>query len=290
MANLKGSDHDRQIYDALYRLEARGEGRTGEARNDALNHSHAVVEKRTMVLKDFSRYTTEKGLEGKLNQLMTRENVTEFLRARTDGLKSSSTEGYVSNFSALVKGLASKNITIPVAGSDRAKFFAELKNELGRTDHKNFEKGRYIAEDRAKEIISTINTRSSAIAELQYMHGFRASEAREIVNHSEKYLKENTIELVKGKGGQPYRVKEISNELKEKIERSTEIISKGKYYRDIEKVIEKNRAHDLRVTFSIDNYSNLRTKGMSDREAKKETTEEINHHRGSMTEYYQARG
>ena len=290
MANLKGSSHEKQIYDALYRLEARGTGRTGESRNDALNHSHAIVEKRAMALKDFSKYVTENGLKGKLNELMTRENVSEFLRERTNGLKTSTAESYISNFSALVKGLESKNISIPVAGSDRAQFFIELKNELGRTDHKSFEIGRYISEDRAREMIASVNERSSTIMQLQYTHGFRASEARNIVNNSEKFLNGNTIENVAGKGGQHYQSKEISNELKEKKERSTEHVSKDKYYRDVSKVLGKNRAHDLRLSYSIDKYAELREVGKSHSDAMKETSEEVNHHRESMTEYYQVRG
>lgn len=290
MANLKGSDHDRQIYDAMYRLEARGTGRTGEARNDALSHSHAIAEKREMALKDFSRYAEAKGLDGKLNELMTRENVSEFLRERTAGLKASSAENYVSNFSSLVKGLDSKNISIPIA-EERSAFFLEIKNELGaKADHKEFEKGRYINEERAREIINTINERSSAIAELQYSHGFRASEAREIVNNSDKYLNGNSIEGVRGKGGQTYQSKEISTELREKIERQTERVSRDQYYRDIGKVIGENRAHDLRLSYAIDRYAELRHEGKSHSEAMRETSEEINHHRESMTEYYQARG
>ena len=289
MANLKGSDHGRQIYDAMYRLEARGESRTGEAREDGLNHSHATAEKREMALNDFAKFAEENELVGKLNELMTPENISSFLQERTEGLKASTTEGYISNFSALVKGLESKNISIPVA-QDRERFFESMKDQLGRADSKNFETGRYIERDRAEQIIEKINERSSAIAELQYRHGFRASEARAIVNNSEKYLEGNRISGVAGKGGQRYAEKVISNELRDKIERAEGQVSRDQYYRDIEKVIENNRAHDLRLSYAVNHYQELRENGASHSESLRETSEELNHHRESMTEYYQSRG
>jgi hypothetical protein len=289
VANLKGSDHERQIYDAMYRLEARGTGRTGEARNDALSHSHAIVEKREMALKDFSRYATEKGLEGKLNTLLTPQNITDFLRDRVDGLKASTAEGYISNFSSLLKGLEAKNIEIPQF--DRVELFSGLKTALNaRTDHKSFETGRYISENKAFEIINSIAERSSPIAQLQYEHGFRAGEAREIVNNPEKYLQGNTVEHVRGKGGQEYAPKEITDSLREKIENVSERVTRDQYYRDVSKVIGNNRAHDLRLSYTINKYSELREEGKNHSEALKETSEQVNHHREQMTEYYQARG
>lgn len=288
MANLKGSNFERQIYDAIYRTEARGTPRVGEARNDGLNHSHAIVEKRLMVFRDFANFATENGLSGKLNNLMTYDNVTQFLTLRTENLKSSTAEGYIANFSAMVKGLHSKNISIQVAND--SVFFANLKDKLGRTDNTNFERGRYITETRSIKIIDLINARSHIAARLQYECGFRASEAIEISNNPEKYLFGQSLSGVAGKGGQHYNMKVISKDLANRLKNSAEHISRHQYYRDMKRVIGKNRAHDLRLSFAINFYSKLRDDGYSDWIALKKTSEEVNHHRGEMTLYYHARG
>lgn len=289
MANLKGGSFERQIYDALYRTEARGQSRTGEARRDGLNHSHAIVDKREAALKDFAKFASAHELEGKLNQLMTVENISNFLQDRTANLKPSTVEGYISNFSAMVKGLSSKNISIPVA-HERESFFQNQKDRLGRCDNKDYETGRYISPSQAVQIFDKVNQRSRAIVELQYSHGFRASEAIKIVNNPEKYINGNTISKVPGKGGQHYANKQISNELKYKILKAEEKISKDQYYRDINKVIGDSRPHDLRLSYAINHYQTLREGGTPHFKALKETSQELNHHRSSMTVYYQNRG
>jgi integrase len=50
-----------------------------------------------------------------------------------------------------------------------------------------------------------------------------------------------------------------------------------------------NRSHDFRVTYAKDLLENKLEQGISYQEALKEVSEEINHHRVEMTEYYLAR-
>lgn len=80
MANLKGSTFEKQIRDALIRLDARGTKRIGDARFDGLSHSHAVFEKRKQILEDFAQFLTIEGYSGKMNAFMGREIIVFFYK------------------------------------------------------------------------------------------------------------------------------------------------------------------------------------------------------------------
>jgi len=49
------------------------------------------------------------------------------------------------------------------------------------------------------------------------------------------------------------------------------------------------KLNDLRVTFAKNYYEELKEKGYSHKEALKETSRELNHHREAITLYYLAR-
>ena len=54
MGNLKGGSFDKQIRNALIRLDARGQGRYKT--DSRKTHSNALAKKREMYLKDFARF------------------------------------------------------------------------------------------------------------------------------------------------------------------------------------------------------------------------------------------
>ena len=86
MANLKGSTFEKQIKNALIRLDARGQKRYGTA--SRLTHSNALMKKREMYLKDFANYlSNNKGIqEGKLNNYFKEEYISDFLNERLSEL------------------------------------------------------------------------------------------------------------------------------------------------------------------------------------------------------------
>lgn len=287
MANLKGSSFAKQIRDALIRIDSRGIKRTDDARFDGLAHSHAVLEKRKQILKEFSRYLDAEGFFGKLNQLMTPEMIEKFLRERTETMALSSVENYIGNFSALVKGLRLKNITI--AEKTDYELFQRLKDQLGRPDPSIFQTGRYMDEDAVEGMLNRLPHRSRVVALIQYKLCFRASEALLIANSPEKYLFNLTLSGVKGKGGQVYPDKPIDAELAELI-RSALPINRSTYYRDQRKALQgTNRPHDLRLSHICDLYDSLRDAGESHEQSMTKASKASNHHRSSVTGGYQAR-
>lgn len=287
MANLKGSTFQKQTRDALIRLDARGMKRIGDARFDGLAHSNAVLEKRRQVLEDFSRFLASEGYSGKMNAFMTREIIDFFLQKRTAPMALSSIENYIANFSALVRGLRLKNITI--AETTDYEFFQRLKDQLGRPDSSIFQTGRYMDEDTVQTMLDRLPHRSKVVAIIQYKLCFRASEALLIANSPSKYLINLTITEVRGKGGQVYPNKPVDSELAELI-RSAIPISRSTYYRDQRKALHgMNRPHDLRLSHICDLYDSLRDAGVFHEQSMSKASKASNHHRSSTTGCYQAR-
>jgi hypothetical protein len=287
MANLKGKSFIKQIRDALIRIDSRGTKRTGNARFDGLSHSHAVLEKRKQLLEDFAQFLSNEGHAGKLNLVMTPELISQFLHERTTEMALCTVENYIANFSALVKALRSKNITIP--GKTDYEFFQRLKDSLGRPNPNIYKTGRYMHDETVDEMFERLPHRSRVIAILQYKLCFRASEALLIANDPSKYLFELTLTGVKGKGGQEYPEKQVDSNLAEII-RSAVPISRSTYYRDQRKALNgKNRPHDLRLSHICNLYDNLRDAGESHEKSMTMASKAANHHRSSVTGSYQAR-
>lgn len=199
----------------------------------------------------------------------------------------SSIENYIANFSALVRGLRLKNITI--AETTDYEFFQRLKDQLGRPDSSIFQTGRYMDEDTVQTMLDRLPHRSNVVAIIQYKLCFRASEALLIANSPSKYLINLTITEVKGKGGQVYPNKPVDSELAELI-RPAIPISRSTYYRDQRKALQgMNRPHDLRLSHICDLYDSLRNAGEPHEQSMLKASKASNHHRPSTTGGYQAR-
>ena len=120
MANLKGGTFEKQIKDAFHRLEAFGVGRVGK--NDHLTHSDKLAEKRMMYLKDIANYFTSQNLEGKLNTLMTKDNLDKFFNDRLENLSIKTQECYYRGISSMLNGMSEQNIYIPLHYEDKDFF------------------------------------------------------------------------------------------------------------------------------------------------------------------------
>ncbi|MEO1923348.1 MAG: hypothetical protein ABGX25_02370 [Nautiliaceae bacterium] len=290
MANLRGGTFEKQIKDAFHRTLALGESR--HMKDDNFTHSLALAEKRKMYLNDFKEFLEQKGItEGKINQYMTEDMIRDFIESRVSNLSPKSALDYTTGFNSLLKGLEQANITIPANPSenDFLKDFRETFREEMR--ELEIESGRYIDNLQEKlEALQEIRYESYVIAKLQSETGLRVSEAMEVARNFEKYYNQETgkLEGVIGKGNHEYAPKEISYQLAQEIQKMENIPHYNTYNHDL-KEIGINRSHDFRVTYAKDLLEHKLEQGTPYKEALKEVSQEINHHRPEMTEYYLAR-
>ena len=289
MGNLKGGSFDKQIRNALIRLDARGQGRYKT--DSRKTHSNALAKKREMYLKDFARFAESRGLEGKLNNLMTQENLTEFLNNRLQDLSPKSALDYTTGFNSMLRGLEQTRVNINKdAYNILREYTSDYRAEFNATKN-DYEVGRAIENTQAfLNNLQEIREGSAVVAQLQLETGLRSSEALEVAKNFSSYYNEqnNTIEGIIGKGGQEYPAKEISPELTHKLQNLQETPSYSTYYRDVQSI--EHKTLDLRKTYTKELYNSLKEQGYSHKEALKEVSREINHHRESITLYYLARG
>jgi len=289
MANLKGSTFEKQIRNALIRLDARGTKRFGT--DSRLTHSNALYRKREMYLRDFANYLSSKGIsEGKLNKLMTQENIIEFMNERLSELSPKAALDYTSGFNSMLSGLEQTKVSIDKNVHNVLKeYTSDYRAEFNATKGE-FETGRAINDTNYfLNNLSEIRESSSVIAELQLQTGLRVSEALEVARNFNDYYNPQTGKLagIVGKGGQEYPVKEISPELAYKLQNISQVPSYSSYYNDIKELDHK--PHDLRITYAQETYNKFKEEGYSHREALKLTSQELNHHREAITLYYLAR-
>ncbi len=290
MANLRGGTFEKQIKDAFFRTLALGEGR--HMQEDNFTHSLALADKRQMYLNDFKQYLEQNGItEGKINQYMTEETIRDFIEQRTMELSPKSALDYTTGFNSLLKGLEQANITIPANPSEN-DFLKDFR-EVFREEMKQIEveSGRYIENLYQKlEELKEIRYESYVIAKLQSETGLRVNEAIEVAKNFPKYYNEQnqTLEGVIGKGNHEYAPKEISYQLAQEIQKIENIPHYNTYNRDL-KEVGINRSHDFRVTYAKDLLQHKLEQGKEYKIALKEVSQEINHYRPEMTEYYLAR-
>jgi len=284
MANLKGGSYEKQLKDAFHRLEAFGKGRHGSS--DHLTHSDGLAAKREMYLNDYKAFAQENGLNEKLNQTMTNENISTFLNQRLEGLKHSTQENYIRGFSSMLKGLQESNIGIPCQSSVFDNKVAEIKaNALPDT-----RTGLAISNPSEKiEQLQSLRFESAVIAEVQNDLGVRVSEAFEIVKNLDIHYNEanGTIENLVGKGNHTYEPKMINSELVEKIRACENVPCQNTYRNDL-KEVEIEKSHHWRFTFAKNEFERKFEEGVEYHQALREVSEGLNHslERESMTLFY----
>ena len=282
MANLKGGTFEKQIKDAFHRLEAFGVGRFGK--NDNLTNSNKLAEKREMFLKDIANYFTSQNLEGKLNNLFTKDNLDKFFNDRLENLSTKTQENYLRGFSSMLKGLEQQNINIPLHYEDKDFFDDRVKTI--KDQHETIIENRYI--DNVENVISNLyedRAISGLIAQTQYELSIRQEEAFELIKNPHKYIENGIVENLVGKGNHMYEPKKISFELEQKLLNNQEkLISKTTYYNDLKKY--DISSHDFRFTSARDKYEEKINSGISEKETKLQISSELNHKREAITDYY----
>jgi len=290
MANLRGGTFDKQLKDAFHRLEKFGEKR--HMSNTNFTHSLELAKKRDMYFRDFKAFLEQKGvLDGKINQMLKKDVIREFISKRTHNLSPKSALDYVTGFNSTLKGLEQANVTIPANPTKNDVFKDFRENFRAEIKELSIEKGRYIQnlEQKLQELYKK-DYNIGVISELQAKTGLRVSEAFEVVKNFDKYHNQanSTLENVVGKGNHVYAEKQIEPHLAQKIEKIDNLPSYKEYLNSL-KEVSINKSHDFRVTYAKDKYIELKELGFSEKEALKAVSKEINHHREEMTRYYLAR-
>ena len=282
MANLKGGSFEKQIKDAFHRLEAFGVGRVGK--NDNLTHSDKLAEKREMYLKDITSFFKSQNLNDKLNTLFTKQNLDNFFNERLKNLSSKTSENYLRGFSSMIKGLEQQNIYIPLHLEDKSFFDDRVK--IVKSEANIIIENRYI--ENVNNVIKNLYENraiSGLIAQTQYELSIRQSEAFELVKNPNKYLDNGYIVDLVGKGNHKYMAKEISFELEQKLlNNSYDLIDKSTYYNDLQKY--DISSHDFRFTSARDKFEDILKNGISEKEAKVKVSQELNHKREAIRDYY----
>ena len=282
MANLKGGNFEKQMKDAFHRLEAFGVGRVGKS--DNLTHSDKLAQKREMYLRDITSFFKSKNLNDKLNTLFTKQNLDNFFNKRLENLSSKTKENYLRGFSSMLQGLEQQNIYIPLHLEDKSFFDDRVKIVKSGADI--IIENRYI--NNVNDVIKNLyadRAISGLIAQTQYELSIRQSEAFELVKNPNKYLDNGYIVDLVGKGNHKYMAKEISFELEQKLlNNSYDLIDKSTYYNDLQKY--DISSHDFRFTSARDKFEDMLKNGISEKEAKVKVSQELNHKREAITDYY----
>ncbi len=285
MGNLKGSTFEKQIKNALIRLDARGKRRYGT--DSRLTHSNALMKKREMYLKDFANYLSNKGInEGKLNNYFKEEYISDFLNERLSELSPKSALDYVTGLNSMLTGLEQTKVNIDKnVHNILREYTSDYRAEFNSVKD-NYETERAIQDTNYfLDNLEQIRETSAIIAELQLETGLRVNEALEVAkNFNDYYNPEGYLEGIIGKGGQEYDIKPISEELAYKLNNLEQVPSYSSYYNDLKELGHK--PHDLRVTFAKSHYEELKQNGYSHKEALQITSKELNHHREAITLYY----
>ena len=289
MGNLKGSTFEKQIRNGLIKLDARGTKRYMS--NSHQTHSNALYKKREMYLRDFSKFLKEKGLnEGKLNNYFREEILNDFLNQRLENLSPKSSLDYSSGFHSLLQGLTQKHISVDKSAFNTLKEFVKDYRIEFNSMKNNFETGRAVEDIKGfLNDLEQIRESSSILAELQLQTGLRISEAMEIAKNFSDYYNPLNSEImgVRGKGGQEYFAKIISQELAKKLNNLEKVPSYSTYYQNLKELGHK--PHNLRITFAKNYYEELKQEGYSHKESLKKVSRELNHHREAITNYYLSR-
>ena len=282
MANLKGGNFEKQMKDAFHRLEAFGVGRVGKS--DNLTHSDKLAEKREMYLKDITSFFKSQNINNKLNTLFTKQNLDNFFNERLENLSSKTKENYLRGFSSMLKGLEQQNIYIPLHLEDKSFFDDRVKIIKDEADY--IIENRYIHNvDNVIKNLYADRAISGLIAQTQYELSIRQSEAFELVKNPTLYLDSGYVVNLVGKGNHRYEDKEISFELEQKLlNNSYDLIDKSTYHSDLKNY--NISSHDFRFTSARDRFEEKIKSGISEKEAKLQISQELNHKREAITDYY----
>lgn len=288
MANLKGGTFSKQAKDGFHRLERFGKGRHGH--DDHATHSVALAAKREGYLRDFAQHLEARSFDGKMNEHMGNpEIMRDFFSRRLDGLSAKTATNYVAGWSSMIRGLREANVTIADAADTAIAAMRDHAKEIERAPIRT-----HRAIDHAEQVIDKMYAtryETGVLAQLQHELGLRTSEARELAKNPGQYIRDGSVVGLVGKGNHEYAPKPISLELVSRLEKIEKLPSEAVYREALKDATGDAAAipHDFRVTYAKEQLEARLEEGIGYRDALREVSELLNHHREDMTSYYLAR-
>ncbi|MCK9492531.1 MAG: hypothetical protein M0Q24_10620 [Sulfurimonas sp.] len=284
MANLKGLTFEKQIKNAKIRIEARGQSRHNK-QDLHLTHSNSLALKRDYYLKSFTEYVTSlKHNEAKLNNYMNNKIISKFLKYKTATLSQKSAINFTRGFSALTDALKNSGVTIIIDKSvfdTHVNFIKKNNEDNQKTENRDIQNIQEVIRE-----LNHIHPSFAALATLQSSLGIRVSEAIELLQNPQIYIKQdNMIHGLVGKGNHKYEPKPLANELIE-ILKNSETVNYQSYQNALKSM--NITSHDMRYTYVKNRIEQL-LKSKNYKEALLIVSKEINHHRSKITEYYLSR-
>lgn len=286
MANLRGGTYEKQIKSAFHKLEAFSISRHGSS--DHNTHSDGLAKKREMYLNDYKSFAENRNFDSKLNQTMTENNLSSFLNERLEGLSTTTKTDYIRGYSSLIQGLQENNITVAL---DRKYFDSKVAEIKAIEPTQEVKTDRAIKDiDKVIKNLYELNYNSGVIAQTQLELGLRVSEAMELIKHPHKYIKNNQVQNLTGKGNHKYNSKSISLSLHAKIKAVTKLPHKNTYRNHISKVTNNQHTpHSMRYNYAKSQFNTKLKEGIPYRQILKEISQGLNHSREEMTNYYMKR-
>jgi len=249
-------------------------------------HSFSTFDRYMGVAKEFVRDMKEMGIN-RLDQVKY-EHVREWLESKSE---------YVSEKTMKVNMCALEKFFSAVGREDIAesirKDFQELYSQANPS-------GRALPfSDPMKVIDNLKDPAHKVVAELQYLTGTRIGDVKKI----ELDVERKEVHIEGSKGGRDRtieysdrpekfeRIQELKAELDKYIEeRGWKEIREG-YYEDLKHAVDKagevyTGSHAFRVTYAIERFEELTSKGYSEKEADQKITQELGHNREEMSRYY----
>lgn len=289
MANLRGGSYEKQVKDAFHRIEAFGVKRYGSS--DHLTHSDALASKRDMFLNDIKEFAEKNSFSAKLNLLIGNETVmNQFFDKRIEDLSVGTAENYLRGFSSMIEGLREKNVTIS-ANINKDYFDNKVANAKLYLKDKEMRVDRSI--DNTEQVVDALyekSFQSGVVAQVLNELGIRISEAYELISNYQKYFKDSLVQGLVGKGNHLYIAKEISNSLQHKISLVDKLQKQDTFRKHLNDVTDnKHKPHDFRFTVASRIFNEKLANGIDYAKALKEVSQELNHSRAEMTNYYLSR-
>jgi len=281
MANLKGSTYQKQLKDLNHRLFALGTKKG----NDNLTHSNALKDKRNQIMKSYIKFLEHNNIHGKLNQNLNESILNRYINEHISHYSVSTKENHLSTLNSLLNGLKEVNITHGVSNT-----FLKDKLSTIKANSQAISKQSRGIQDNTIDKLYNIRYSSAIMSELMFNHGYRVSEALNIVNNPNNYISKLSngdirISNVIGKGGKIYHDKYISNKLYQSIRNIDNKLTKSTFHNDLKKIDTNLRAHDFRYTFAR-NLFNTSLKEFGYKKALNIVSKALNHNRSSITLYY----
>jgi len=283
--NLKGSDHSKNIKNAMIRINRLSNSKK-DSKLENQTHSIKTQQTRQALLNNFKSYLEQRDLtDKKLNEYMDNTTVRDFLKTRTESLSVKSAETVIRGFGALLNGLKETGVSIsleketintivneikedykPIPPSEISKSFRDVDNVVNKLYEKSFDYG--------------------VLGQLLKESGLRHNEAISVLQSPHSHLINNTLHSIQGKGGFIYQEKTISNDLLSKIYEVKNIPNHKSFYNAINKIEENKNSHSFRYSYVKEQLQVKQNQGTSYKNALQEISKEINHHRISITKYY----